>query len=181
MTIILRAATPADAPAVAALHAESWRFAYRGAYSDEYLNGPVFEDRARVWQERMSSPKPNQHVVLAEDGDELTGFICAYGTDDKQWGSLIDNLHVRPALHRRGIGHRLLAEVATWNLVEHPGSGVYLWVLDQNTRAQAFYQNLGARNVGSKRTVPPGGGSTVARRYAWSPQQLPGLAETLPE
>jgi hypothetical protein len=31
MTITYRAATPADAPAVAALHTESWRFAYRGA------------------------------------------------------------------------------------------------------------------------------------------------------
>jgi ribosomal protein S18 acetylase RimI-like enzyme len=179
--ITLRLATLADAPAVAALHTESWRFAYRGAYSDEYLDGPVFEDRARVWRQRLSSPPENQHVILAEDGDALVGFICAYGADDERYGTLVDNLHVRPALHRRGIGRHLLAEVAAWNLVEHPGVGVYLWVLEQNARAQAFYQHLGANDVGSKTTVPPGGGSTVARRYAWSPQQLPVLAETLPE
>jgi ribosomal protein S18 acetylase RimI-like enzyme len=176
-----RAATPADAPAVAALHAESWRFAYRGAYSDEYLDGPVFEDRARVWNERLSSPPPNQHVILAEDGDELVGFICAYGADDEQWGTLVDNLHVRPALHRNGTGRRLLAEVAEWNLIEHPGVGVYLWVLEQNARAQAFYQHLGSKDVGSKTIVPPGGGSTVARRYGWSPAHMAELAANLQE
>jgi ribosomal protein S18 acetylase RimI-like enzyme len=181
MTITRRAATQADAPAVAALHAESWRFAYRGAYSDEYLDGPVFEDRARVWNERLSSPPANQYVVLAEDADGLVGFACAYGAEDERWGTLVDNLHVRPALHRSGIGRRLLAEVAAWNLVEYPGSGVYLWVLAQNARAQAFYQHLGAKDVGTKTSVPPGGGSTVARRYVWSPEQLAGLSAHRPE
>jgi ribosomal protein S18 acetylase RimI-like enzyme len=180
MTIILRAATPADAPAVAALHAESWRFAYRGAYGDEYLDGPVYEDRTRVWKERLSSPPPNQHVILAEDGGVLVGFVCAYGADDERWGTLVDNLHVRPALHRNGIGRRLLAAVADWSEKEHPGTGLYLWVLDQNARAQAFYQRLGAKDVGSKTTVPPGGGSTVARRYIWSSEQLARVAANGP-
>ncbi len=171
-----REATPADAAAVGALHAESWRFAYRGAYSDEYLEGPVFEDRARVWKERLSSPPPNQYVILGEDADGLVGFACAYGADDEHSGTLVDNIHVRPDRHRQGTGKRLLAEVAAWNLRAHPGSGVYLWVLDQNARAQAFYQHLGAKDVASKTTVPPGGGSTVARRYVWSFEQLSGLA-----
>lgn len=46
-----REATGADAMAVATLHAESWRAFYRGAYRDEYLDGDVFEDRLRVWEE----------------------------------------------------------------------------------------------------------------------------------
>jgi hypothetical protein len=33
----LRTATSADAVAVAALHADSWRRHYRGVYRDEYL------------------------------------------------------------------------------------------------------------------------------------------------
>jgi hypothetical protein len=50
-----RAATGADAMAVATLHAESWRVHYRGAYRDEYLDGDVIQDRIRVWEERLSS------------------------------------------------------------------------------------------------------------------------------
>jgi ribosomal protein S18 acetylase RimI-like enzyme len=181
MTVTLRAATPADAPTIAALHAESWRFAYRGAYSDAYLDGDVFQDRIRVWNERLSSPPPNQYVILAEDGDVVVGFVCAYGADDKKWGTLVDNLHVRPNRHGQGIGRRLLAAVANWCCTEHAGNGLYLWVLDQNARALAFYQHLGAKDVGTKTSVPPGGGSTVARRYVWSPEQLAWLSAHRPE
>lgn len=172
MSITLREATLADAPAIAALHAESWRFAYRGAYSDEYLDGDVFQDRARVWQERLSSPPPNQYIILAEDADGLVGFACAYGADDERWGTLVDNLHVRPDRHRQGTGKRLLAEVAAWCLTEHAGSGLYLWVLEQNARARRFYESLGAKDVESKSSVPPGGGTTVPHRYVWSRDEL---------
>ena len=92
----LREATGADAAAVAALHAESWRTHYRGAYRDDYLDGDVFEDRRRVWERRLSDPAANQLVVLAEEGGELIGFACCYGGEDETWGSFLDNLHVRP-------------------------------------------------------------------------------------
>jgi GNAT superfamily N-acetyltransferase len=178
MTITLGLATGDDAPAIAALHAESWRFAYRGAYSDEYLDGPVYEDRARVWQERMSSPPRNQHVILAEDGDTLV--VCAYGADDERWGTLVDNLHVRPDRHGQGISKQLLASVASWCRAEYVGAGLYLWVLEQNSRARRFYESLGAKDVETKSSAPPGGGATSAHCYVWSFVQLTGLAANFP-
>ncbi|MGA9725050.1 MAG: hypothetical protein WBQ86_21520 [Candidatus Binatus sp.] len=75
--------------AVATLHAESWRAHYRGAYRDGYLDGDVVQDRIRVWKERLSTPAPNQFVVLAEEDDDLIGFACAYGGHDETWGSLL--------------------------------------------------------------------------------------------
>jgi GNAT superfamily N-acetyltransferase len=176
VTVTLRLATRDDAPAIAALHAESWRFAYRGAYSDEYLDGPVFEERSRVWSKRLASASANQYVVLAEDHGALIGFACAYGDDDARWGTLLDNLHVRPDPHGQGIGRRLLAAVADWCCTEHAGSGLYLWVLEQNARARRFYESLGAKDVERKSSVPPGGGETFARRYVWSSAQLNELA-----
>jgi GNAT superfamily N-acetyltransferase len=129
----------------------------------------------------MSSPPENQHIVLAEDGDRLVGFVCAYGAEDERWGTLVDNLHVRPGRHRQGIGRRLLAEVAGWCRIEHAGDGLYLWVLNQNARAQHFYQQLGARDVETRSSVPPGGGEILAHRYVWSFDQLAELATNLPE
>lgn len=41
----MRPAKPSDAEAVAALHADSWRRHYRGAYSDAFLDGDVISDR----------------------------------------------------------------------------------------------------------------------------------------
>ncbi len=107
-----REATEADAMAIATLHAESWRAHYRGGYHDEYLDGDVVGERVRVWKKRLSTPAPNQFVVLAEDDHGLVGFACAYGRDDETWGTLLDNLHVRPEFQGRGTGATLLGEVA---------------------------------------------------------------------
>lgn len=162
-----REATRCDVTAVATLHAESWRNHYRGAYRDEYLDGEVFEDRLRVWEERLSMPAPNQFVVLAFQGDDLSGFACAYGGHDETWGSLLDNIHVRLECQHRGVGTGLMAEVAAWCRVSYPDCGLYLWVLEQNRGAQRFYQLLGASDQGGEISEPPGGGQIHGRRYAW--------------
>jgi len=162
-----RKATAADAKAIATLHAESWRAHYRGAYRDEYLDGEVYQDRLGVWEERLSAPSQNQFVVLAEEGDDLIGFACTYGAYDETWGSLLDNLHVRPEYQGQGVGLGLMAEVAAWCRANYRGCGLYLWVLEQNRRAQQFYQRLGASDQGGEISEPPGGGQIHGRRYAW--------------
>jgi GNAT superfamily N-acetyltransferase len=169
----LREATAADAGAVAALHAESWRAHYRGAYCDAYLDGDVVEDRRRVWEERFSTAAPNQLVVLAEEDGDLIGFACVYGRHDATWGSLLDNIHVRPGYQGRGVGAALVAEVAAWCRTHHPDCGLYLWVLEQNRRAQRFYERLGASDRGGELSEPPGGGQIHGRRFAW--ETLPNL------
>src|SRR5207253_8063247 len=105
-----REAMREDATTIATLHAESWRVTYRGSYRDEFLDGPVFQDRMGVWNKRLSMPAPNQFVVLAEEEGLVVGFACAYGRDDEQWGSLLDNIHVRRQQHWQGVGTGLTPE-----------------------------------------------------------------------
>ena len=164
-----REAVQEDAHAIANLHAESWRATYRGSYSDEYLDGPVFQDRIDVWTKRLSTPPPNQVVLLAEDSAGLAGFACVVGDKDEQWGSLLDNLHVRRQRHGQGIGRSLMSEVARWCHAHHAERGLYLWVIAQNDHARRFYERLGATDVGGESRVPSaGGGEPIAlRRYAW--------------
>ncbi|MEU4563183.1 hypothetical protein AB0F72_32800 [Actinoplanes sp. NPDC023936] len=49
-----RFAEAADAAGIAALHADSWRRHYRGAYSDSFLDGDVIADRHAVWSARLA-------------------------------------------------------------------------------------------------------------------------------
>jgi ribosomal protein S18 acetylase RimI-like enzyme len=170
-----REATSADIEAIANLHSVSWRFTYRGAYSDAYLDGPVFEDRLRVWTERLTSPATNQYVVVAEEDSEILGFACAYG-DHSEHGSLLDNLHVRPDLHKSGIGKRLVIEVARWCAKNYPEQAMYLGVLEMNANARAFYARIGGTDVGKDLTSEPGGGTVPYRIIAWSPAQVADLA-----
>jgi ribosomal protein S18 acetylase RimI-like enzyme len=167
-----RLAGPADAEAVANLHADSWRRHYRGAYSDAFLDGDVFADRVAVWTGRLREPDPRRCTILAEDGS-LVGFANTLFDDDPTWGALLDNLHVADGHKRRGIASRLLALTAE-ALIERPErTGLYFWVLEQNLDAQAFYEARGGRCVGRGVVSPPGGiasrvtGSPAKLRYAW--------------
>lgn len=164
-----RYATPEDASAVGAIHADSWRRHYRGAYSDEYLDGPVHDDRRAVWSERLGQEPVAHFTIVCEEGDELLGFAHTRLDVDPRWGSLLDNLHVAFGRKRQGIGAALMARTAQTLVARRPGGALYLWVLEQNTAAQAFYLSLGATSAGRELRGPfPGGGTAPALRMAWS-------------
>jgi GNAT superfamily N-acetyltransferase len=173
--VILRLATSADAEAIAHLHAESWRTAYRGMYRDEFLDGDVVTNRIDVWAKRFAAPPENQHVLLAVDGADLLGFACSYGNSDERWGTLLDNLHVRRDQQGQGLGRKLLAASAAWSKEQYPDALFHLWVLDGNAKARRFYESLGGRPVESKVSVPPGGGSVLGWRYVWQGAALDAL------
>lgn len=157
-----------DAEAIAQLHSRSWQQNYRGIWRDDFLDGPVLENRQHVWHERLSQPAPNQQVIAAEEKGVLIGFACVYVADDADWGTLLDNLHVVSNQKGKGIGTQLLKSAARWSYTQDPKAGLYLWVLTQNTSAQAFYQSLGAVNQEVLSHENPGGGVSDAYRYVWT-------------
>ena len=157
----------ADAIAIAALHADSWRRHYRGAYADSFLDGDVLEDRAKVWTDRLRTEAGGTHTVLAEDHAGLVGFAHVVFDSDTTWGALLDNLHVRHRDKRQGIGSELLALVGQAAIERE--APLYLWVLEQNSHAQAFYEACGAVRVERARVSAPGG---VASRLNASPSKL---------
>ena len=169
----LRPALPADSQGIAALHAASWRTAYREALSAAYLAGDIVADRAALWEARLRQPAPNQHVLVAHAGADLLGFACVFTGDDATWGSLLDNLHVGRQAHRRGIGSQLLQAVARHSAAACPQAGLYLWVLAINTGAQRFYEAHGAEMVGTDVWTAPDGSRPPCFRFAWPSGRLP--------
>ncbi|GLL01072.1 GNAT family N-acetyltransferase [Dactylosporangium matsuzakiense] len=167
-TVRYRLATADDATAIGALHADSWRRHYRGAYADAYLDGDLVTERRAVWSARLAAPA-GTHTVVAERDGCPAGFVHVVLGDDPIWGSLVDNLHVVREQHRSGIGTQLLARAAA--AADGP---MYLWVLRQNTAAQAFYRAVGGASAGSATVAAPGGdparlvGSPQKLRMAWA-------------
>jgi ribosomal protein S18 acetylase RimI-like enzyme len=172
-SVRLRPARLDDAEVIAELHAESWRRHYRGAYADAFLDGDVRADRTAVWKERLGRTTGGDHTVLAEHQGVVVGFAHTIFDKDPTWGALLDNLHVTPTHHRLGIGGRMLRRSAEVLVDSAPGSGLYLWVLEQNRSAQAFYKALGGVCVERGVVPDPGGvpgrlnGSPPCFRYAW--------------
>lgn len=165
--MFIRRATPSDADAIGALHAESWRRAYRGMYTDAYLDGDVVADRLAVWRDRFAAPDPDAITIVLEEDGELIGFAHTILDSDPTWGALLDNLHVAPDLKGRGLGRVLMRETAAAVLAAAPASRLFLWVLEQNVAAQGFYRHLGGVVVGQEESDAPGGGRIIGLRVVW--------------
>jgi ribosomal protein S18 acetylase RimI-like enzyme len=164
-----RQANSSDAALIGHLHADSWRRHYRGAYSDAYLDGEIDEERTVVWTERLSEVGADHFTIVAESDGLIVGFAHTRLDEDPSWGALLDNLHVSYELKRQGVGRVLMAETVRVLAVRRPTSRLYLWVLQQNTAAQAFYRAQGGVCVEETLGGPfPGGGRAPSLRYAWS-------------
>lgn len=62
----IRDANYSDAKAIAELHTHSWRTTYKNALNADYLKNIVPSERESVWLQRLSEPKTNQCVAVAE-------------------------------------------------------------------------------------------------------------------
>jgi GNAT superfamily N-acetyltransferase len=171
--VSFRAAAAADADSVAALHADSWRRYYRGAYADAFLDGDVLADRRTAWSGRLAMHGPASITILAEAGAEIAGFVHLVLDEDERWGSLLDNLHVTHARQGHGIGSALIGRAAQAVVDRATTGSMYLWVLEQNTAAQAFYAAHGGRSAERALVESPGGvpgrlnGHPAKLRYVW--------------
>lgn len=165
----LRLATPADAALVGHLHADSWRRHYRFAYPPEFFDASLDEDRASTWSARLSSETKRTHTTVAELKGQLAGFVhVVIDDDDDKWGSLVDNLHVRHDMQRSGLGAALLNTAASSVEASARIPGTYLWVLEQNRSARAFYARVGGREVESLPAAPPALPGINKIRCVWS-------------
>jgi GNAT superfamily N-acetyltransferase len=164
----LRHAVAADEAAVAGLHADSWRTAYRGILRDDFLNDGVVANRRELWSARFAQiGREDQLILVSEERGEIQAFACAFLDADPEWGTLLDNLHVIPGLKGRGLGRQLIAAVAE-NIRQHADhSTLHLWVYEQNTQARGFYERLGGVNTDCVAETAPDGSPVNALRYAW--------------
>lgn len=168
-----RAAGQGDARAIAGLHADSWQRHYRGAYADSFLDFGAAGYLLALWTERLAIPDPRARTILAERDGAIVGLAHTLLGEDTIWGGFIDNLHVAYGLKRQGVGTRLLTLTAQAALDWSPSSGLYLWVLEQNSDARAFYAARGAACVERDQVPAPGGdaarlnGKPMGLRYVW--------------
>ena len=135
--VTLRTATVDDVEAGAALHAACWSEAYAGLVDPALLRERLADaERWRTgWAIQLESGPPR---VLALAGDEAIGFGVA-GPSRKEGAPASQELYAlytRAAWWGRGIGQALLDVVS-------PIGPCWLFVLENNARAQAFYARNG--------------------------------------
>jgi len=97
-------------------------------------------------RQALFGEQPTVHAHVVETGGEVVGFalwFLSFSTWLGVNGIYLEDLYVRPDQRGRGLGRRLLQELAA--LCVARGYGRLEWsCLDWNTPAQAFYASLGA-------------------------------------
>jgi GNAT superfamily N-acetyltransferase len=134
---MIRSATPADVPAIAAL--------IRALAEYEKLAHEVVLDEDRL-HEHLFGPRPYAEVLIAEDGGRAVGFALFfhnYSTFLGRPGIYLEDLFVRPEDRGKGLGKALLVALA--KLAAERECGRLEWaVLDWNEPSIRFYESLGA-------------------------------------
>lgn len=154
----VRRAEPTDADRLAVLHLDVWDDAYTGLVPQH-----VLDDRRRVpitarvarWRTRLGR---GDGTWVADTGADLVGFATSGpGRDSDLAGLELMAIYVRAHAYGTGVGHALFEA----SVGEAPA---YLWVLDGNVRAIAFYERHGFAFDGSRKDAPEGIELRMVRR-----------------
>ena len=143
--VVVRAALPGDAAAIAQLRIDAWRATYRGMMPDAYLDAMSLSDSAAFWQRILASGSPLASVFVATEADRIIGFAAANRRDPPKLGfdAELSAIYLAFERKRQGIGRRLVAAVAAAQR-ERGATGLLTWVIAKNKDARAFYESLGA-------------------------------------
>jgi len=165
----IRAATPADAHAIATVNVQSWRVAYRGQLPDDVLDGLSIDAWEESRSRALTTRPPRTHIDVAVDEGTVVGFaatgppLVAVDRADPDLGDLYA-LYLQPEVWRRGIGAQLHA-AALDGLRSAGFTHAGLWVLTTNERALRFYARLGWTDTGRTQVdTGPGGIELHERR-----------------
>ena len=163
----VRPATPEDAPAIAALHVQSWRETYPGLLPEAYL-ARMTDDamRGRREVERARSIRdPAILTLVAEHAGRVAGFVTGGAVrGDSAYGAELYALYLLRAAQGAGLGRALVRELAR-GLQARGHRDLMLWVLAENP-TRGLYAHLGGTVLGEKtERVPEGELREVA--YGW--------------
>lgn len=180
--VAFRSAGPDDAAAVARIHYEAARRAYRGILPDAVLADMTYERRLALWGGLLGGPGKRPHVELAvEPALDLPAGGAGAGLDqpvafawwrdtrnaEAAFDGEIVSLYVLPDCQGRGLGRRLMAHSAE-RMAAAGLTSCYLWAFEAQRSARRFYDRLGGRLVDRDWEILDE--LRVARvAYAWKP------------
>ena len=102
-----------------------------------------------VLRESFFGARPSAEALIVEKGGEPVAFAVYFenfSTFKGRAGLYLEDLFVRPAFRKQGIGKALLVHLA--GIAKKRGCSRFEWVaLDWNENAIQFYERLGARKV----------------------------------
>ena len=163
----IRIAKVDDVAAIAKVHVETWRTAYKDVLPSDFLAELSYEQREGLWRNLVTDPSYGRFVYVAEgEHGQIIGF--ASGGPERSgktpYVSELDAIYLLLPYQRRAIGSRL-AVILVNRLIQEGLASLLVWVLAANP-ARKFYERLGGQLVYEKPTII-GERSLIEVAYGW--------------
>jgi ribosomal protein S18 acetylase RimI-like enzyme len=169
--MIIRPAKPGDADALARVMIAGMKHAFTGRVPDRCLAWITHEESARNWQRTIERGLAiSDALPIAEDAGEVIGYCMGKRVDSEQrFDAELRSMAVVPSHQHRGIGRRLVTEVAA-HLRQHGLRSMLVRVLEANPNL-GFYQKLGATVV-RRELYDWNGVPLITAVYGWADQEI---------
>ena len=140
---LMRPSEPEDRTILAALHAEAWRYAYRGIIPGLALERMIARRGPGWWDPRRGA---HHRALLIEFDGRIVGYTT-FGRCRMQsappMGEVYE-LYVKPDCHGAAFGRSLFEEARRRLSAQHL-NGLMVWALAENDLACGFYEALGGK------------------------------------
>lgn len=150
MDFELRQATPEDAEAVVLMQTLAHEECYADLLSPDFFRHRRASIPERVQRRRAFLATEEPRILAYDTNNDLVGYADAGpGREDDAPEALeLYSIYTLRRTYGTGLGAALVSAAV--------GSGPsYLWVLENNPRALAFYLKQGFRPDGKRNTLPP--------------------------
>jgi ribosomal protein S18 acetylase RimI-like enzyme len=182
ISVSIRIASAADAPAIAAVHVDAWRETYAGLVPAHVLSGLSVDRRIEGWARIMSKSEAfnSSAVFVAEREGAAVGFGCcglqrAENLNAQGYDGEISAIYLLRSFQRCGLGTALMGAMGQ-ELLRRQMHAASLWVLRENQNARRFYEKLGGDIVGHRKDISEDGVVFFEVAYGW--RDLGALLQT---
>ena len=149
-----------DFNAIGEIYAQSWKTACRGIVPQDFLD----ELAGSRWAKVLSGSKYDSYVIR-EDRKYIGTSSIGAAREEKMagWGEII-SIYLLPEYFGKGYAEPLFKRAVN-ALCEKGCTNIYLWVLNENIRAQRFYEKHGFHNSGEAALIDIAGAELTEIRY----------------
>jgi N-acetylglutamate synthase-like GNAT family acetyltransferase len=162
--MLIRPVKESDIPAVAKVHVESWKVAFKGILSENFLEQLKAERFEKVWGDLLK--RSNRLNLLIEEHKNVIGFISfeISAEEKKSTEGEIIALYIDYLSWRHGAGTSLI-EQAKIHMKKNGFETAFLWTMAHNAISRSFFDKTGFILTGEQRTSERNGEHFEEVRY----------------
>ena len=149
-----------DFEAIGNIYAESWKTAYQRIVPQPFLDGL----NGTRWGGMLRERRMQARVILDEEKYAGVASYCPAREENmKGWGEIV-SIYLLPEYFGSGYAEPLFRSVVK-DILEMGYHDIFLWTLQENERAQKFYEKQGCQQNGDTAVIEIGGKELREVRY----------------